>query len=149
MRHPAIGAFLLLAFSAPHENLAAPVSRALAAAPACNVAAIPASVVDVDSSILTTSSSSWTKSFAGGQTAYVKLSNFAPPHVTGVRVRFFAKTPTGEQDDCLSQVLVTPLKEAVYSWAVFSSKPFYNVETSLVDDVDVANIVVAISTTKP
>lgn len=109
---------------------------------------LPTGAVQKASSVITTSQSSWDTTFAGGQSAFVRLESITPPHATPVTVRFFDKGPDGEKDNCSVSVLVSSLKSPIYSWSVFSAKPFYRLQVSLAADVDVGGVTVTAFTSK-
>jgi hypothetical protein len=116
------------------------LERGSSVPPCALIEVLPTGSVKKTTGLVTTTSTSWSTTFSGGQTAYVKLQSITPPHATPIKVRFFDKGPDGEKDNCQTTVLVTPLKSPIYTWSVFSEKPFYRLEISISEDVDVGGV---------
>jgi hypothetical protein len=120
-------------------------SHAVAETPACEiVTTVPAEANPIDNSVLKADAGSWKKTFTAGQGAFVTLKNGSPPHITGVKVRFFDTGPDGEKDACVSQVTVVTGKPLTLSHTGFGTSVIYNIEVSLAQDVDVALVNVAV-----
>lgn len=128
-------------------------TQVFAAPPACEVVDVKdvsADAKKIDTSLITATQSSWSKSFSAGQAAWVILEN-GNVHATPVVVRFTESVvdpKTGNSSTrvaCESLVTVLPNGTAVIKHSVFGEKVSYDLEVTLPNEPPIDSALVRIT----